>query len=250
MTHACEQARPETEWAEQIPDEQWAIYERVIDAASRAGLRFLLGGAFSLAAYTGDWRNTKDLDFFILPEERDRMVRILTDLELRDYYDQLPYERHWIYRAVADDTIVDAIWQMANHRAAVDESWFTHAPWLRIRGREVAVLSIEELIWTKIYVIQRDRCDWPDLVNVLHRAGCALDWERLLYRLSEDAPLLAALLTIFRWLCPGHAGEFPGWIWERLGLAPPPENAPSVEPHRACLLDTRNWFGPILAPEG
>src|SRR5262245_12798887 len=51
-------------WTEHIPDEEWAIYERAIGAIRKTGRPFMLAGAFGLAAYTGRWRNTKDIDFY------------------------------------------------------------------------------------------------------------------------------------------------------------------------------------------
>jgi hypothetical protein len=85
---------------------------------------------------------------------------------------------------------------------------------------------------------------------VLYCAGSELDWERLLGHLEEDAPLLASLVTLFRWLCPGCAQGFPDWLWKRLRLPPPaPFTEVTEKPHRIRLLDTRNWFGPILSPD-
>jgi hypothetical protein len=46
----------------------------------------MLGGAFAMAAYTGRWRNTKDMDLFVLPSQRDAMVQLLTELGFQDYY--------------------------------------------------------------------------------------------------------------------------------------------------------------------
>src|SRR3979490_1262950 len=60
----------EIAWADVIPPEQWAIYKDAVRAARRARVRFLLGGGFGLAAYTGRWRNTKDMDIYVLPAER------------------------------------------------------------------------------------------------------------------------------------------------------------------------------------
>jgi hypothetical protein len=249
MIATCERVTPKVAWADQIPDEQWAVYETVIDAAAGRGVRVMLGGAFALAVHTGHWRNTKDLDLFILPEQRKEAIGTLSDLGLQDYYDQLPYERHWIYRGIVGDIIVDLIWQMANDRAEVERSWLSHATKVEIRGKEVAVLAAEELVWMKIYVMQRDRCDWTDLLNILYARGSRLDWKRLLSRLGSDAPLLTALVTVFRWTCPGRAQQFPPWIWDRLELEPPSMRPMQpVDPNRVNLLDTRDWFGPLLLP--
>jgi putative nucleotidyltransferase-like protein len=252
MTLAIEQKRPEnldTSWADQIPGEQWALYEKVIDEAQASGVPFLLGGGFALATYSGRWRNTKDMDCYVLPRDRKDMIEILSELGFGDYYDQLPYERHWIYRGVQDDVIVDVIWQMANRGAVVDRSWFSHAPTLDIRGKALHVLAPEEAIWNKIYVLQRDRCDWPDLFNILSGVGPWIDWDRLVARLADDAPLLSGVLAVFGWLCPERAAELPEWLWDRLTVRLPARGPGcSRDRRRIDLLDTRDWFGPSLPP--
>src|SRR5207302_5510091 len=115
-----ERVRLETLWAARMPEPEWELYERVIEAATEQGLPFLLGGGFALATYTGRWRNTKDLDFYVLPRDRERMTALLDRRGFADYFDRLPYQRHWIYRATRDDALVDTIWQMANSRTEVD----------------------------------------------------------------------------------------------------------------------------------
>ena len=128
---------PHTEWTEKIPDEEWAIYDSAIEVLRSTGKPFMLAGAFSLATYTGLWRNTKDLDFYVLPQDREPLIAALTSAGFIDYYEKLPYVRHWIYRAWKNDCIVDIIWAMANQRAQVDEEWFEYAPSIDVRGHTV-----------------------------------------------------------------------------------------------------------------
>ena len=111
----------------------------MIAAAQQERIPFAIGGAFAVATYTGSWRNTKDLDLYVLPESRDRMIGLLTRLGLEDYYQTLAYDRWWIYRATADDTIVDLIWAMANHRAQIDELWMS-GPEVELNGFQVKTL--------------------------------------------------------------------------------------------------------------
>jgi hypothetical protein len=242
MKHPPEYMRY-TDWPKDIPDEQWLMYERVLAEASRRDLRFALGGAFALATYTGRWRNTKDLDLYVRPEVRQALIQVLTDVGLEDYYDKLPYDRAWIYRGCRDSTIVDIIWSMANQRAQVDDSWLTRGPVIDVRGQMLRIVPPEEMIWAKLYVLQRDRCDFPDVLNLIYATGPLLDWQILLDRLGDDWPLLSGVLSVFQWMCPGRALELPKRLWRRLRLPRPHENTgQATNQRRVDLLDRRPWF--------
>ena len=237
-------------WPQEIPEGQWRVYQRVLDEVRAQGLRFALGGAFALATYTDRWRNTKDLDLLILPQDRQTMVEVLTRCGLGDYYDQLPYDRGWIYRASNGEVIVDAIWAMANRRAWVDEAWLSRGPEVKVRGEALRVVPPEEMIWSKLYVLQHERCDWPDVLNLIYAAGSTLDWQHLLDRLAEDKPLLRAVLSVYAWLCPGRSQALPPWLWERLPLpGAQPGASPEVDRARVNRLDTRPWFALATADD-
>jgi hypothetical protein len=227
-----------------VPDEQWRVYSAVIDGAQKLGVPFALGGAFAVAAYTGYWRNTKDLDLYVLPRHREAMIQILHDAGLHDYYDQKPYDRWWIYRGSSDDTLVDVIWAMANHRAQIDGLWMS-GPEIELRGFTLQVLPAEAMLWDKLYILQRDRCDWPDVLNLLYAAGREIHWEYVVRRMGADSALLAGILSVFAWVAPGRSCELPPWLWRRLGLAAPTAagTAEIDKPH-VDLLDRRPWFGP------
>lgn len=232
-----------TAWTNDIPDEEWAVYQRVIKAAKEAGLLFALGGAFAIATYTGNWRNTKDLDLFILPESRELALNVLDKVGMQDLFEREEYDRAWIYRSVDGDTIVDVIWSMANQRAPVDQSWLDRGAEIDLRGERVQVIAVEELIWAKLYIIHKDRTDWTDVLNLIYAMGPTLDWERLLWRLEDDALLLSGVLCVFAWLCPGRVAQLPAWLWDRLQLpALQSLNGPELDQCRVDWLDTRPWF--------
>src|SRR3954464_5165201 len=153
-----------------IPPNEWRIYRQVLTAAEQARIPFAIGGAFAVATYTGTWRNTKDLDLYVLPEYKERMIAMLTGLGFTDYYEKVPYDRWWIYRSTQDDTIIDVIWAMANHRAQIDDLWMS-GPEIDMHGNRVRVLPAEAMLWDKLYIMQRDRCDWPDALNLIYSAG-------------------------------------------------------------------------------
>jgi hypothetical protein len=229
-------------WADEIPDEQWEIYQRAIQEARARNVRFAMGGAFALAAYTHHWRNTKDLDFYVLPEARDTMVEVLSGIGLDDYFDVLPYQRHWIYRAHNGTTIVDVIWMMANSRAEVDDAWLERGPLVVARGETLRVAPPEEMMWGKIYVMQRDRCDWGDIFNLIHATGPSLDWDHLIARLDGDTQLLGGVLSVFSWLAPQRAHDLPRDLWVKLHLPSPNGAPPEAHQQRVNYLDSREWF--------
>src|SRR5207245_1555353 len=89
---------------------RWPVYRRLILSAQDCGIPFAVGGGVAARAYTGQSREEKDLDLFILHDNREAMIRIASESGLRDYYEQQPYDRAWIYRGFVDGAIVDLIW--------------------------------------------------------------------------------------------------------------------------------------------
>lgn len=219
------------------------MYREVMRAVSEARIPFAVGGGMAAMGYADQIRESKDLDLYIQPELRPEMIALLTGLGFRDYYDEKPYQRHWIYRSIREDFIVDAMWAMANNRASVTEDWLG-GPEVRIDGLTVRLLPPEHTLWTKLYVLQRDRCDWPDALSMLAVVGSRLDWNRMFALAGEDAPLLGGLLSVFGWLAPVEARALPEWIWDRARVRAPEPGVQAGNHH--ALLDTRPWFTPVL----
>lgn len=230
------------EWTRLISHDEWNVYQSAISALRAAGVRPLLGGAFGSAAYTGRWRNTKDMDFYVAPEESELAIRALTAAGFADYHETLAYDRGWIYRALRDGMLVDLIWGTPNRRTQVDAQWFEHAGKLLIRDELLEVVPAEELIWIKLYIVQRDRCDWPDVVNLLDATSAALRWERIVERLNDDLPLLHGALTLFAWLCPNRVGDIPPKLRRQFGIRKTKSSVAGPDLRRINLLDTRPWF--------
>jgi len=189
-------------------------------------------------------RNTKDIDLFILEKDKDRLIEIITEEGWEDYYPQHDYDRSWIYRGFKDGLIADLIWRMPNHRRNVDPSWLTGAGQVEIYSRWIRLVPLEHMLISKLYVMQRERCDWPDMLNILNFSFQRVRWRPLLKMLQEDAALFGGLLAAFRWLEPEKAKRIPLYVWEAVGLTPELHNAKAIQEDRAFLLDTRDWFGP------
>ncbi|HYC00965.1 MAG TPA: nucleotidyltransferase [Candidatus Limnocylindrales bacterium] len=227
-----------------IAKSDWEVLRRVTCLAQERGLRFAVGGGFATSFYTAFWRNTKDLDLCVLPQDRDAMVQITKDAGFGDLHDEKPYDRGWIYRATVDGLIVDIIWQLANYRGEVDDGWLASGPEVSIHGDRLRLVPPEEMIWSKIHVVQRDRCDFPDIVNILYACGARMDWAGLLKRLDGEERLLASVVSLYTWLAPGQARTIPEWVWQKLGL-PQPSDSLQRDDDRIRRIDSRPWFSPI-----
>jgi hypothetical protein len=238
----------EIDWASLIAPEHWRMYQCVLDRAKHENVPFALGGGLAVSVYTGKGRYTKDLDLYILPEHRELAIEMVARCGLKDYHETKPYDRNWIHRAHNEEVIVDCIWAMANKRAAVDTEWLDRGPMIRMFDHQFRVIPPEELIWSKLYVLQRDRCDWPDILNLICATGPTLDWNHLIRRVAEDLPLVKGLVSVFSWISPERAAQLPAWVWSKLELTPPKSaDDPAGRPRRPDLLDSRPWFCETLA---
>ncbi|MFI5200972.1 MAG: hypothetical protein ACHQNE_01115 [Candidatus Kapaibacterium sp.] len=233
---------------ERLPEHQWAFYDDVLAAARGTGKPFALGGALAWATYCGHYRNTKDIDLYVPLESKQDFIDAVTTIGAADYYNTLTYDRGWIYRSTRDGCIADLIWAMANYVRPIDEDYFNGETTLALRGNSYRVLPAEELILNKLYIMNRTRCDWFDVFNLLYMTNGALDWDRLIAKLGDDKILLGSVLRIFAWLCPGRVELFSSDLWEKLAILKPDGNGPEVVERRINYLDSRPWFVPTLKP--
>jgi hypothetical protein len=242
-TSSTRERAAEASWSPLIPDDQWEIFLCGADAIHQSGCQFLLGGAMALATYTGHWRNTKDLDVIIHAPQRDRVVAAVQRCGFQDYFEKEPYDRSWIFRGYKNGVIFDVIWELPNHRIAIEDIWFSRAQPLLLKGVEFLAVSAEDLIRMKLYVMQRNRCDWVDILNVLASSVSDIDWEFLVERMGRDLPLLHSVLALFNWMSPGRAREIPEWLRKQFALPDIESGDPgAMEERRTRLLDSRPWF--------
>ena len=228
--------------SELIAKEAWEPYGEFIEAVEQRGLKYCLGGGIAFCAYSYRKRPSKDVDLFILQTELDQYHALASEMGFTDYHDHEPYDRSWLYRAYREGVVLDLIWSLPNHRMRVEDDWFVYGRHIVLHGKELPLIPIVELIRSKIYVLQHDRTDWPDLINVLYQEIDSISWETLVEKMAPDELLLAGLLAVFIWLRPEFADRIPEFVYEKTGLTKP-ENL-QVREDRVNLLDTRHWFGP------
>ncbi|HLV60773.1 MAG TPA: nucleotidyltransferase [Fredinandcohnia sp.] len=194
-----------------------------------AEIPFVVAGAYALHAYTGLYRQTKDLDIFLRRQDVQRAREALEAVNFRtEMVDPV-----WIAKAHASNAyFADLIFCSGNGIAEVDDIWFERAESYVIHGLPVSVAPPEEMIWSKAFVAERERYDGADVNHIVFVRGDQMDWEHLLWRFGEHWPVLFSHLVLYRFAYPGHRDRVPEWVWrELLARAQSLEN----EPEKAAL---------------
>jgi len=200
--------------ATQAPDPQKdaseAFYVRVMSRLNEAGIPFLVGGAYALMRFTGIARNTKDFDIFVRREDMERaMARLQRDGCQTEF--KFP---HWLGKARSGDDFVDIIFSSGNAIATVDDEWFEHAPDAEVLGILARLSPPEEMIWSKAFIMERERFDGADVMH-LFRSG-ELNWDRLLKRFGPHWRVLLSHVVMFGYIYPGEQSKIPRWVTEHL----------------------------------
>jgi hypothetical protein len=198
--------------ASPLTPETVAFYKAAMRTLREGGVRFLMGGAYAYGPYTGIERHTKDLDLFVHPMEVGRALDVLSAV---GYRCELTFP-HWLGKAWRGDDFVDLIFSSGSGVAVVDEEWFTHAVPARVFDTDVALIPAEEMIWSKAFVMERERYDGNDVVHLLRARGSELAWQRLMERFGEHWRVLLAHIVIFGFVYPGERDRVPAQVMAEL----------------------------------
>jgi hypothetical protein len=106
------------------------------------------------------------------------------------------------------------------------------------------------MIWSKAFVMERERCDAADVAHLIRHCSAIIDWRRLVGRFGARWRVLLAHLVLFGFIYPGERARVPGGIVAE--LAARLENDPVDEADaRVCngtllsrsqyLVDVERW---------
>jgi hypothetical protein len=215
---------------EDLAIETQAFYRKAIRALNQADVPFLVGGAYCLAQYTGVVRHTKDLDVFVRAADVSRALAALADA---GYRTELTFA-HWLGKAFCGEDFVDVIFSSGNGVAKVDDIWFAHATRARFLGEKVLLCPPEETIWSKAFVIERERFDGADINHLIRACGSRLDWERLLCRFGVHWRVLLSHLVLFGFVYPSERATVPEWVTHELIGRLESESTSAAPARRVC----------------
>jgi hypothetical protein len=192
--------------------EACAFYKDVVERLRFAEIPFVVCGAFAFAHFTGIHRDTKDLDLML---KREDVARALALFEAAGYRSEETFP-HWlakVYESAAENSdFVDLIFNSGNGVAATDDDFFRNGLEASLFDQPVGVCPIEETIWHKAFVMERERYDGADIAHLLHLCSDRIDWQRLLRRFGAHWRLLLVHVTLLGYIYPNERLGVPAWV--------------------------------------
>jgi hypothetical protein len=195
-----------------LEPEAKAFYCHTLRIFEKAGIDFLIGGAYAFARYTGIERHTKDCDVFVRYADFDRTLRALAH---EGYQTEVPFP-HWLGKARQGEYFVDLIYGSGNGVAGVDDEWFDKASHDHVFNVPVRLVPAEEMIWSKALIQERERFDGADVAHLLLARGDQIDWRRLLRRFGHHWRVLFSHLVLFGFIYPSDRQRIPAWVMQEL----------------------------------
>jgi hypothetical protein len=189
-----------------------AFFTEVLQTLTRTGTPFLVGGGYALRAHTGTGRVARDLDIFVHPRDVCPILDVFAGSGFRV---ELTFP-HWLGKVYKDRSYVDFIFGFGNGVAPVDDRWFEHAIDGEVLGIPVRLSPAEEMLWSKAFVMERERYDGADVIHLIDARGDDLDWNRLLERFGPHQLVLLSHLVLFLFVFPSSSARVPRWVWEEL----------------------------------
>ena len=158
-------------------------------AFDEAELPFLVGGAYAYARYTGIDRHTKDFDVFVRPRDFDRALEAFAAQGVADRAHLLPLAGQGVPRGRLRGRHL----RLRQRRGPGGRRTGSSTPSPEtVLDYPARLIPAEEMIWSKSFIMERERFDGADVAHVLRSRAGELDWDRLLRRFEPQRRLAGA----------------------------------------------------------
>jgi hypothetical protein len=195
-----------------VGSEAHQFYRSVLVHLNANHAPYLVGGAYAMEYVTGIGHRTKDLDLFVERRDLDEVVDTLRAFGCATWEEG----RHWLWKATWQGHVIDVIFGAGNGQILVDREWLEYALPGEVFAVPVRLCPVEETIWMKAFIMERERYDGADVAHFIGAWAEKLDWERLLRRFGADWPVLLSHLILFGYIYPAERKRVPGWVIEEL----------------------------------
>jgi hypothetical protein len=197
--------------AEEHPD-AIEFYKDVIKILIENNARFMIGGTYALREYAGMPGNPKDMDIFCMPQDFPTILNLFT----ANGYKVEHTDARWLGKIFKYERYTDIIFSSVNQVFYIDEDWYTHATEAELFGYKIKYIPAEELLWSKMFVQNRERYDGADINHLMLRYGDKLNWERVWKRVEPYWQIFYAHIILFRFIYPSEKKIIPDWLLQAL----------------------------------
>lgn len=185
--------------------EEEEIFRQSLRVLNEIGIPYAVGSAFARHVYTGIWRETKDLDVFVRPEDLKKALEALKGAG----FETEVLVQHWLAKARKKKHVIDLIFGAGHGQFRVDDKFFHHSIRREIVDVETYLVPVEEMIAFAMFVNTRQRFDGSEVAHLIRSRQGKLDWKRLVERLGVHRQLLLWYLILFDYVYPGHSDYLP-----------------------------------------
>lgn len=200
------------EIVEASSEEAERFYADIMRLLGAHRVPFMIGGSYALHHLTGIGRRTKDLDIFVHPRDLSLVRRTCAAAG----YPSEVCQDHWLAKIYCGEDFIDIIFGSGSGNRPVDQRWFDHSPDAEILGIRVKLTPCEEMLWSKAFIMERERYDGADVAHIILRCGERMDWQRLLDRFGSEWRVLLGHLVLFGFIYPGERSRVPPWVMQEL----------------------------------
>ena len=188
------------------------LYRMTLEMLNRSGVPYMVGGTYGFQYYAGISRTTKDFDIFVRARDVQRVLDVLGRV---GYKTEVTFT-HWLAKAHHGDKFIDIIFNSGNAVALVDDEWFAHAVDEQVLGVPVKLCPAEEMIWSKAFIMERERYDGADVAHLFRHCSGLLNWERLVHRFANNWRVLLSHIILFGFIYPGERALIPAAVLKDL----------------------------------
>lgn len=153
-----------------------------------AGVPFLVGGGLASWARGGP-ESAHDVDFFVKPDDAERAWKALEAAGMRL---ERPPEA-WLLKAWDGDVLIDIVFEPSG--LEITDEMLDEAEEMEILAQSMKVLSLEDLLVTKLSCLREHELDYDQPVEIARSLRERIDWEDVRRR-APDNPYVRAFFTL------------------------------------------------------
>ena len=153
-----------------------------------AGVPFMVGGGLASWARGGP-ESGHDVDFFVKPSDAERAWQALGDAGMR--LERPPEE--WLLKAYDGDVLIDVIFEPSG--LDVTDEVIEEAETLEILAQSMKVLSLEDLMITKLACLREHELDYDSQLEIARALREQIDWNAV-RKGAPDTPFTRAFFVL------------------------------------------------------